>query len=240
MPGLIVTDNVILGAVFSVLAGIVSSINPCALAGIPIVVAHAAAVEKHRRKTYVLMFVFGMVLALSVVGVFVGLIGKSILFAAPWLRWVAGIAFLTAGFSYLGLFRLSRTCEVPILSQVEETPENLLNSPKHKVGDLVNSALKPLAMGMMYGLSSSPCSTPMFVAILSIAASSGSFLRGGILFFGYSLGQSLLVALAGVFTSVFLDFLENERGVLVIEVIRKIGGIVIAGFGGYLLIRPYV
>jgi len=93
---------------------------------------------------------------------------------------------------------------------------------------------------MMYGLSSSPCSTPMFVAILSIAASSGSFLRGGILFFGYSLGQSLLVALAGVFTSVFLDFLENERGVLVIEVIRKIGGIVIAGFGGYLLIRPYV
>jgi cytochrome c biogenesis protein CcdA len=80
----------------------------------------------------------------------------------------------------------------------------------------------------------------MLVAILSIAASSGSLMRGGMLLFGYSLGQSVFVILAGLFTSAFMGFLENEKGVLVVEVARKLSGIIIAGFGGYLLIRPYI
>jgi len=240
LPGWMNFDNPILGPVFAVMAGVLSSVNPCALSAIPIVVAHVAAVEKHRQRTHVFMFVLGMALALSFAGVVVGLVGKSLLFVAPWLRWVAGIAFLIAGLSYFGVFGISRTCEALIPSEAEETHQNPQDSSRCNSGDSANLVFRPLFMGMLYGLSSSPCTTPMLVAILSIAASSGSLMRGGMLLFGYSLGQSVFVILAGLFTSAFMGFLENEKGVLVVEVARKLSGIIIAGFGGYLLIRPYI
>ena len=41
-------------------------------------------------------------------------VGRSLILTAPWIRWVAGLAFLVAGASYLGLVGGSKTCSVPL------------------------------------------------------------------------------------------------------------------------------
>src|SRR5690606_41692962 len=61
---------------------------------ISLMVAHVAGARPEARKRQTTLFVLGMAMALSVTGMVAGLLGKSLLFAAPWIRWIAGIAFI--------------------------------------------------------------------------------------------------------------------------------------------------
>jgi cytochrome c biogenesis protein CcdA len=51
--------------------------------------------------------------------------------------------------------------------------------------------------GILGGLFSSPCSTPVLIALLAIVAREGDILRGIFLLLLYSIGHSVLVMIAG-------------------------------------------
>lgn len=107
-----------LGPLYALVAGILASTSPCALAAIPLVIGHMAATSpnagKGARVRDLLFFLLGMALALTVVGVVAAVLGRSLVLTAPWIRWAAGLAFLVAGASYLGLIGGSKTCSVPL------------------------------------------------------------------------------------------------------------------------------
>ncbi|MGI6620287.1 MAG: cytochrome c biogenesis CcdA family protein [Bacillota bacterium] len=238
-------SNPFLGPVFAVVAGILASASPCAMSAVPLMVAHIAGARPEARKRQTALFVLGMTIALSVTGMVAGLLGKSLLFAAPWIRWIAGIAFVIAGLSYLEMFGSSKTCDasIPLEALLDEDGDDV--SQAAVSGDIrqkgcVGASLRSIGLGMLYGLSASPCSTPALIAILTIVASTGSVIRGGLLLLAYSLGQSVLVLFAGLFATQFTEFLESERNTLLLDILRKAGGVIIAGFGVYLMVRPYL
>jgi cytochrome c biogenesis protein CcdA len=70
--------------------------------------------------------------------------------------------------------------------------------------------------------------------------SSGSVGKGALLLFFYSIGQSFLVAAAGLFTSRLKAFLEIEKNIGALEYMRKIGGLFIALLGLYVILRPHI
>jgi len=238
-------SNPFLGPVFAAIAGILASASPCAMSAVPLMVAHIAGASPETRKRQTALFVLGMAIALSATGMVAGLLGKSLLFAAPWIRWVAAIVFVLAGLSYLEVFGVSRTCNanIPLEALPGGDAENVHETTgpdSAKPGGSAGVVLRSIALGMLYGLSASPCSTPALLAILTIVASSGSVVRGGLLLLGYSLGQSILVLFAGLFATQFAEFLESGRNVRLLEILRKAGGVIIAGFGVYLMVRPYL
>ena len=51
--------------------------------------------------------------------------------------------------------------------------------------------------GVLGGLFSSPCATPVLVALLAVVAERGNLLTGVVLLLLYSLGHSILVLIAG-------------------------------------------
>lgn len=236
-------SNPFLGPVFAAVAGILASASPCAMSAVPLMVAHVAGARPEARKRQTALFVLGMAMALSVTGMVAGLLGKSLLFAAPWIRWIAGIAFIIAGLSYLEVLGSSRTCDanIPLEALVDEddVSQDAASEDIRREGR-AGAALKSIGLGMLYGLSASPCSTPALVAILTIVASTGSVIRGGLLLLAYSLGQSVLVLFAGLFATQFTEFLESERNVRLLDILRKAGGVIIAGFGVYVMVRPYL
>jgi cytochrome c-type biogenesis protein len=234
-------NNTVLGPVFALLAGILASASPCAMAAIPIITGHMVGTDAGSRGRQLLLFVLGMATSLSLAGMVAGLLGKSILFAAPWIRWVAGIAFIAAGFSYMGIISSSKTCKinVPLDTEPVDIESQGMGENVVKRGSGIDT-LRPLGLGMLYGLSASPCATPALLAILAIVASSGSVVRGGVLLLAYSLGQSALVVSAGLFVSGFRRFLESEKNVRALEIMQKAGGAAIAIFGLYLILRPYL
>jgi len=236
-------SNPFLGPVFAAVAGILASASPCAMSAVPLMVAHVAGARPEARKRQTTLFVLGMAMALSVTGMVAGLLGKSLLFAAPWIRWIAGIAFIIAGLSYLEVLGSSRTCDanIPLEALVDEddVSQDAASEDIRREGR-AGAALKSIGLGMLYGLSASPCSTPALIAILTIVASTGSVIRGGLLLLAYSLGQSVLVLFAGLFATQFTEFLESERNVRLLDILRKAGGVIIAGFGVYVMVRPYL
>jgi len=236
-------SNPFLGPVFAAVAGILASASPCAMSAVPLMVAHVAGARPEARKRQTALFVLGMAMALSVTGMVAGLLGKSLLFAAPWIRWIAGIAFIIAGLSYLEVLGSSRTCDanIPLEALVDEddVSQDAASEDIRREGR-AGAALKSIGLGMLYGLSASPCSTPALIAILTIVASTGSVIRGGLLLLAYSLGQSVLVLFAGLFATQFTEFLESQRNVRLLDILRKAGGVIIAGFGVYVMVRPYL
>ncbi|HHX27600.1 MAG: cytochrome c biogenesis CcdA family protein [Bacillota bacterium] len=259
------------GPLYALIAGVLASASPCALAAIPLVIGHMAGTSpnagKGARVRDLLFFLIGMTSALTFVGVIAAVLGRSLILTAPWIRWVAGLAFLVAGASYLGLVGGSKTCAVPLAigpddSERDESrrahphgPDARQDAGEH--GDVVNPGMDPpgettspswavrralsgLTMGALYGLSASPCATPALISILALVAVSGSVSRGVILLFAYSIGQSVLVAASGLATSRFQSVLASSRGLRAVDALRKLGGTVIVGFGLYLILRPYL
>ena len=214
----------VLGPVFALLAGILASASPCAMAASPIVTGHMVGIDTDSRGRHLWLFVLGMATTLTATGMAAGLLGKSLLFAAPWIRWVAGLAFIAAGLSYMGIVSLSRTCKISV--QLDAEPESV--GENEAIRSVRSGIMRPLGLGMLYGLSASPCATPALVAILAIVASSRSVVRGGILLLGYSLGQSALIVFAGLFASRFKQLLESERNLRAVDIVRKAGGAAIA------------
>lgn len=237
-----------LGPLYALIAGALASASPCALAAIPLVIGHMAGTSpeggKGARIRELVFFLLGMALALTSVGMVAALLGRSLILSAPWIRWAAGIAFLAAGSSYLGLFGGSKTCAVPIaLTDGAGNAETAGQNAGDNVAgssQALRRALSGLAMGALYGLSASPCSTPALISILTLVAVSGSPARGALLLFSYFAGQSLLVAASGMATSRFQAALAGTRGQKAVDTLRKIGGTVVIAFGLYVILRPYL
>jgi len=64
---------------------------------------------------------------------------------------------------------------------------------KTSVGGLLGAFL----LGMLFGLASTPCATPVLVVILTFAASKGQVAYSTFLLFVYAIGHCALVILAG-------------------------------------------
>ncbi len=237
-------ESPVLGPLYALLAGILTSGSPCALAAIPLVVGHLAGTQRRGRGSALVFFLTGMVVSLTVVGMVAGAVGRTLCLTVPAIRWVAGIAFIVAGLGYLGAFGGPKTCKVVLPSEAP-VPQN--DEKRGKQGERRPSrrwtgggSLGGLAMGALYGLSASPCATPALLAILALVAATGSLVRGAMLLLAYSLGQSLLVVLAGLATSGFGAFFEQERNVAALQSLRKVGGGLVLAIGVYLLVRPYL
>ncbi|HHW26766.1 MAG TPA: cytochrome c biogenesis protein CcdA [Firmicutes bacterium] len=214
-------NHPVLGPIYALVAGILTSASPCAIGAMPLLVGHMAGARGKARGRDLALFVLGMSVSLTAAGLVAGLLGRSISLSAPWLRVVAGAGFLVLGLVYLGVFEGSRTCPVPSGALSQEGQRTWLTS---------------VSMGLMYGISASPCATPALITILALVATTGSVLRGGSLLLAYSLGQSMLVIAAGLATSRLRDFLSFGKNASILPLLRKIGGAIIFAFGLYMLL----
>ncbi len=212
----------ILGPLYAFLAGILASASPCALGAMPLLLGHLAGVRSKNRKPLIL-FILGMAVSLTAAGVLAGVLGRSISLTMPWTRWVAGLSFIVAGLFSVGILG-PRQCRVG-------TPVGVEGGP---------GAIGSMIMGILYGLSTSPCGTPALLAILTLAAMAGGVLKGAVLLLAYSLGQSVLLVAAALAASRLRRFLEIEKNLVALDWARIAGGILTMGFGAYVLVAPYL
>lgn len=75
----------------------------------------------------------------------------------------------------------------------------------------------------------------MLVVILTYVATQGEILYGIALLFTYALGHCLLMLLAGTFTG-FVEAFGKQQGIVNFSLwSKRVGGLIIAGVGGWLL-----
>ena len=198
--------------VISFLGGVLASLSPCSLSVLPIVVGYVGGYsEESGFKTFLqlLSFVLGLSAVLTVIGI-IGAVGGRVfvsLGCACWAVFVASVILLF-GLNLLGVIQFN----LPVI--VKQMPK----------GDAHSLFIYPFILGALFALAATPCSTPILVGIMSFASLSANLVYAALMLFMFSLGQGLIIILAGVFTS-FVKKVRVFSGVS--EVFLKIMGVLL-------------
>lgn len=203
-------------AVFA--GGALTSSNPCVLAMIPLMMAFVAGRQERklgvlRSLGYSLLFVLGLSITFTVLGVAAALAGTLYGDISGVWNWVVAAVCVVMGLHLMGVLKF--TIPVPVNVQ-----------PKTK------GALGALLMGLLFGIVSTPCAAPILVVLLTYLAGSGSSVPyGGLLLLVYALGHSVLVLVAGTSMGAARKLVESKKITRATEWMRKGAGAVIVLVG---------
>lgn len=207
------------------LGGILASISPCTLGILPIIIAYMGGYNKEKNLFLNFIQLTSFVLGLSVILTFIGIIcaltGKVFAaFGGEYFVVFMGSLILLFGLNLLGVV------EIP-------TPKFIKQMPK---ADNKSILIYPFILGVFFALAATPCSTPILASIMSFATLTKNLIFAGLLLLSFSLGQGIIIILAGVFTS----FVKNMRGFnKYSEILIKFCGILLILSAIYLLYNSF-
>lgn len=203
----------------ALIGGLLAGVNPCCVPMYPAAAATCCAVrdralpdERKRSFMAALAFAFGVAVATTILGVVAAAAGSRLTALGPWATYAVATVPLLAGMHFLGWIRL----------------------PAPRLPAVGSRAGTAFLAGLVLSLVIAPCGTALLAAILSYAAYQGSIVYGGVLLFVYGVGLSLPILLLG-FTSTRLAARLDRGGLRI--VIDRIMGVLLVGFGLYLLWR---
>jgi cytochrome c-type biogenesis protein len=216
----LITTQPLLAVPVVFLGGLVTALNPCVLASIPLAIGFVGGYATGRSKSYALLlalFLFlGIAAAFTVLGMVASLAGT--LFGTTSKFWpiLIVIVCLVMG----GQILLFPTFEIPM-------PRGF--APK--AGGIVGAFL----LGALTGVIATPCAMPVLAVLLSYVASKGNVVYGGLLLFTYALGHSVLVLAAG--SSMGLaEAMVNSKGLKKASIIlKKASGVLLLLVAAYFL-----
>lgn len=186
-----ITSNIWVGPILAFFAGIITSITPCALSSVPLIIGYVGAKEEKNTKrafTLSLIFALGLAVTFSTLGVIAATAGSFFgNYSKIWLIFL-GILMILMALQMAEIFNI--------------IPANNLMAKNTKKG-----AFGAFILGILGGFFSSPCSTPVLILLMGIIATKGSLFLGILLMAFYSIGYSMLTVVAG--TSV--GFVQNLK-----------------------------
>ncbi len=169
-----------LAPLLALLAGILTSVTPCSLSSIPLVIGYVGGTSTEPKKALKLSLIFalGSAITFTTLGVVASLAGSLIGNSAKWWYIVLGI---------LMVLMALQTWEI-----YEFIPSSILMSKNKKKG-----SLGAFLAGILGGIFSSACATPVLVVLLALVAGKGSLVWGVVLLLLYSIGHGALSVFAG-------------------------------------------
>ncbi len=196
------------GAAF--LGGLISSISPCSLSMLPLIIGYIGGYSDEKpMKTLLQMIVFviGTGIVFSIIGIICALTGKIFL-GNPYFALIVASIILIMGLKILGVIEF----ELPVM--IKEIPQNKVN----------NDFLYPLILGAVFALIGTPCSTPILASIMAFASISAKVSQAVIMLFLFSIGQGLILIIAGFLTS---KMKSSSNFYKFSEIIMKISGVLL-------------
>lgn len=192
--GRVIGQNAWLAPLLALLAGVLTSFTPCALSGIPLVVAYVGGIGVEPKKAFRLSLVFalGAAITFTVLGVVAASVGQLLGTGAKWWYIVLGV---------LMVLMALQTWDV--INLIPSTYLSAKNTRRGYAGALIT--------GILGGLFSSPCATPVLIALLAIAAGQGNILWGALLMLFYGVGHGILAVAAGSSIGMVNQLMKSER-----------------------------
>lgn len=177
----VIGENMWLAPVLALVAGILTSVTPCALSSVPLIVGYVGGTgEKTAKKAflYSVTFAVGTAVTFVILGIVATSMGRLMGTSSPVWYMVLGILMVLMALQTWEIFNF-----IPSV--------NLMAKSKKR------GFAGAFVAGILGGIFSSPCSTPVLIALLAIVAGEGNLLWGILLMLLYSAGHSTLVIVAG-------------------------------------------
>lgn len=200
------------------LGGIITSISPCILAMIPLLVGYIAgygAGNKLKGFSLSLVFVAGLSATFAVMGFVAASFGRIFGDIGSLWYYIVALIALIMGLNLSGVLSF----KMPGFKE--------LKFQKAGIGGT-------LLMGLLFGLVASPCATPVLAVIIAYAAAKSEPFYGSALLFAYGVGHGLPLLLAGTFTGLARNLPGLNRYT---RFLNYLSGAILVAVGLYLLWR---
>ncbi len=214
----IISDNIWLAPLLALLAGVLTSVTPCSLSSVPLIVGYVGGVgEKNTKKAFAYSAVFSVGTAVTFVtlGIIATSAGKLMGTSSPVWYMILGTLMVLMALQTWEIFNF--------------IPSTNLLSKNRKRG-----YIGAFIAGILGGVFSSPCSTPVLIALLAIVAGEGNLLWGILLMLLYSIGHSALVMVAGTSVGFVQKINNSERYQTAAKVLKIVIGTAILLIGLYM------
>ena len=191
----------------SFLGGLISSISPCSLSMLPLIIGYIGGysdAKPMRTLLQMIIFVIGSGLVFAIIGGICAFTGKMFV-GNPFFALIVASVVMIMGLKILGVIDF----DLPVI--IKEIPQNKVN----------NDFLYPLILGAVFALIGTPCSTPILASIMAFASMSAKISQAVVMLFLFSIGQGLILVIAGFLTS---KLKANENFYKVSEAIMKVSG----------------
>lgn len=221
MFGIELIDASLLPAmIVALVAGVISFLSPCVLPIVPPYLAYMSGVSlsdmssqsASRRKAVVaaLFFVMGLSTVFLILGFTASAFGAFFLQNQVLFAQISGVVIIVFGLHFLGVFR------IPFLDQ----------DARLDAGDKGGSSFGAYILGLAFAFGWTPCIGPQLGAILTLAASEASVMRGTVLLGIYAAGLGIPFLLAAMFITRAMGFMNRiKRHMKLIE--RIMGGLLV-------------
>ncbi len=204
------------------LGGVLVSFSPCVYPLVPVTLGFIgvkAGSSRIRGLILSLVYVFGLAITYSVLGLIASLSGKLFgqIAAHPVSFLIIGNACIIAALSFFDIINISFT-GVRLQNKISNA------------GDIISALL----MGLVSGLIAGPCTAPVLGTILLYVATKQNVFYGAALLFVFAYGMGFLLILVGTFGALLVNF--PRSGVWLMR-LKKLSGFILLAIGEYFLIK---
>jgi cytochrome c-type biogenesis protein len=219
-------DQPVAAAAALFVAGLATSLTPCVYPMIPITAgllggAGAAAPGSWRRSVILtLVYVLGLALVYSLLGLLAGLSGTlfGTVSSSPWALFVMGNLLLVFGLALLDVFTISVPARIGAwVSRID-----------------ARSVPGVFLLGATSGLVAAPCGAPAFAAVLTFVSTTGSAWLGFLYLFVFSLGLTALLVVVGLFSGSIATLPRSGAWTVII---KRAGGVLLISMAEYYFVR---
>ena len=207
------------GYVLVFLGGILTSLGPCNVATVPLIVGFVGGSKTvSRRRSFALSFTFaaGLAITFMLLGIIAALIGGVLGMTSQWWYYIVAAVCFAIGLQMVGALPFSLPAWFGSLRQ----------------GVALWASPGAVGLGWGAGGGAAPWATPVLAAILTYVMAEAALAYGATLLFVYALGRGVPVVLAGTFAGALKGMLALGRWSAVME---RGAGVLIIGVGFYFL-----
>ena len=214
----IIDANLLPGLIVSFIAGLISFLSPCVLPIVPPYIAYMSGValteiENRKGRQKIVFTALFFVLGLSTVFIFLGFsasaIGAIFFEYQTLLNTIAGLVIMLFGLHFLGIFRL----------------QFLDREARFEVENYQGTVFGSYVLGLAFAFGWTPCIGPQLGAILSLAASNGSIVKGTMLLAFYAMGLGIPFLIFAIFINRLEGFLKFFKQYF--QIIERIMGLLL-------------
>ncbi len=226
-----IADNLQVGYAFG--AGMVSAVNPCGFAMLPVYLSLYIGAEDDDFRRRPLLFrlakavwvaavvTSGFSLLFGIVGSIVAMGGTALVGWMPWISVMIGLLLVLLGIGLLAGRHLA---------------SNRMLMLAGKIGDPRKMTVKGFFLfGLAFGATSLSCTLPVFLMVVGVSATSGNFFSGIEQFVGYALGMGAVLLV------ITLSMALVKEGVVVgamrkiLPYVQRISAVLIILAGAYII-----
>lgn len=214
---LIIKESFWIAPFVAFLAGVLTSFMPCSLSTIPLIVGYVGGIGTEPKKAFKLSLIFaiGSAVTFTVLGIIASLLGNLIGVSAKWWYLVLGVLMVLMSLQIWGIYNI--------------IPSTYLLSKNKKRG-----YIGAFIAGVLGGIFSSPCATPVLIALLAVVAGKGNLIWGGLLLLIYAIGHGILAVIAGTSIGFVKNLGKSQRYGKLSKVLNIIIGCLVLIIGFYM------